>query len=147
MSNNHTVLAEGGKIVRLWLEGHTTKTISKQTGASLSVVYCWIHRWQETGTIRSRPYRRRLKKILWFEYRGLIMARMFNTSLTSTSMIRVPLTFPSASASQFSSSEQRYMTSETSSFNIPTPFYTHNGHPFERYHISSITQQHYPQPT
>lgn len=86
MSNNPAILAERARIVWLWLGGASARSISQQTGASLSVVYRWIHRWQEEGSVRTRPYKRRLRKLKWTE----------NPRLISTGRVALPMTQTSA---------------------------------------------------
>lgn len=69
--NSPAVLIERARIVCLWLGGASARSISQETGVSLSVVYRWIHRWQEEGSIKSRPYNRRLRKVRWSNDNGL----------------------------------------------------------------------------
>ncbi|KAK4317317.1 hypothetical protein Pmani_011581 [Petrolisthes manimaculis] len=56
ITNSPAVVAERARIVWLWLRGESARTVSQQTGASLSTVYRWIRRWQEEGTVRTRPF-------------------------------------------------------------------------------------------
>lgn len=84
MSNSPAVLAERARIVWLWLCGSSVKSISQQTGASLSVVYRWIHRWQEEGSVRNRPYHRRLRKVRWIDDQRQTAPEMMNSSLIPT---------------------------------------------------------------
>lgn len=65
MSNSPAVLAERTWIVWLWLEGASARSISQMTGASLSTVYRWVRRWQDEGSVATRPYHRRLRKVPW----------------------------------------------------------------------------------
>lgn len=53
-----SVLTERANIVWLWLNGMTARDISAKSRASVSTVYRWIRRWQEEGTVATRPYRR-----------------------------------------------------------------------------------------
>lgn len=78
LSNTPTGLAERARIVWLWLGGASARSISKQIGTSLSVVYRWIHRWQDEGTIKTRPYHRRLRRIRWLGGHGMSLVRMTN---------------------------------------------------------------------
>lgn len=84
MSNNPAILAERARIVWLWLGGASARSISQQTGASLSVVYRWIHRWQEEGSVRTRPYQRRLRKLKWTESPRLITTDRITLPMTQT---------------------------------------------------------------
>lgn len=47
------------QIVRLWLTGASAMTISNHLRVSLSTVYRWVRRWQEQGTVKTKPYRKR----------------------------------------------------------------------------------------
>lgn len=78
LSNTPTGLAERARIVWLWLGGASARSISQQIGTSLSVVYRWIHRWQDEGTIRTRPYHRRLRRVRWLGGHGMPLVRMTN---------------------------------------------------------------------
>ncbi|KAK4327479.1 hypothetical protein Pmani_002035 [Petrolisthes manimaculis] len=88
MSNNPAILAERARIVWLWLGGASAKSISQQTGASLSVVYRWIHRWQEEGSVRTRPYHRRLRRLRWNDSHRLSTPGIINLPSTLTRTVR-----------------------------------------------------------
>lgn len=77
-SNTPTGLAERARIVWLWLGGASARSISQQIGTSLSVVYRWIHRWQDEGSIKTRPYHRRLRRVRWLGDHGMSLVRMTN---------------------------------------------------------------------
>lgn len=64
-TNSQAVVAERSRIVLLWMGGTSAKLISKQTGSSLSTVYRWIRRWQEEGSVKTRPYHRKLRSTPW----------------------------------------------------------------------------------
>ncbi|KAK4317315.1 hypothetical protein Pmani_011579 [Petrolisthes manimaculis] len=55
VSTAHRSVHLRAKIILLYLRGTSARSISHQTGASLTTVYRWIHRWQE------RPYSSILK--------------------------------------------------------------------------------------
>lgn len=65
-------MAERARIVWLWLGGASARAISHQTGASLSTVYRWVRRWQEEGTVETKPYQRQLRKNPWSETNKLL---------------------------------------------------------------------------
>lgn len=92
MSNSPAVLAERAKIVLLWLGGSSARSISQQTGASLSTVYRWIHRWQEEGSVETKPYQRRLRKVQWNDKKDLKRRSIFETSLKLAKDERVNVT-------------------------------------------------------
>lgn len=117
LSNTPTGLAERAKIVWLWLGGASARSISQQIGTSLSVVYRWIHRWQDEGTIKTRPYHRRLRRVRWLGGQGMSLVRLTNQyysnarvvhsrrpSLTSKSgllpLLQVPQITPISAAEQ-----------------------------------------------
>lgn len=43
-------------IIRLWLQGLCVRDISYLTRASMTTVYRWVKRWQDNGTVMTRPY-------------------------------------------------------------------------------------------
>lgn len=59
------VLVKRARIVQLWQKGTAVRTISRKTGASVTTVYRWIRRWQEEGTLKTRPYRKRPRAATW----------------------------------------------------------------------------------
>ncbi|KAK3886252.1 hypothetical protein Pcinc_009585 [Petrolisthes cinctipes] len=65
ITNAPAVIAERAKIVWLSLKGASARTVSQQTGASLSTVYRWIRRWQEEGSVRTRPFHKVKRKASW----------------------------------------------------------------------------------
>lgn len=46
--SSHRTVRLRAKIIWLWLRGTSARSISHQTGASLTTVYRWIHRWKES---------------------------------------------------------------------------------------------------
>ncbi|KAK3859446.1 hypothetical protein Pcinc_034445 [Petrolisthes cinctipes] len=65
LASGHRNVQLRAKIILLWLRGTSARSISHQTGASLTTVYRWIHRWQErpyssifkhTSPVRQRDY-------------------------------------------------------------------------------------------
>lgn len=72
LGHRPAVMAERARIVWLWLGGASARAISHQTGASLSTVYRWVLRWQEEGTVETKPYYRRLRKDPWSETKKLL---------------------------------------------------------------------------
>lgn len=50
------------RIVWMWLTGMSAREISVYTGASVSTVYRWVHRWNEERTLEERPNRGRPRK-------------------------------------------------------------------------------------
>ncbi|KAG7162359.1 putative homeodomain-like HTH_23 containing protein 1 [Homarus americanus] len=55
------------RIVWMWLSGMSARSISYETGASICTVYRWIRRWQEEGTVDTRPYRGRPRDSSWMQ--------------------------------------------------------------------------------
>lgn len=88
MSNSPAVLAERTWIVWMWLEGSSARSISQQTGASLSTVYRWVRRWQDEGSVATRPYHRRLKKVPWTAKREFAKIRKMYNPSTSANELR-----------------------------------------------------------
>lgn len=72
--NSPTLVAARACIVWLWLDGASARAISRQTGASLSTVYRWVRRWQEEGTVETKPYHRRLRRNPWSDSNKLLRA-------------------------------------------------------------------------
>lgn len=64
-TNFTNVLVKRARIVHLWQKGTAVRTISRKTGASITTVYRWIRRWQEEGTLKTRPYRKRPRAATW----------------------------------------------------------------------------------
>lgn len=89
-TNSQAVVAERSKIVLLWMGGTSAKLISKQTGASLSTVYRWIRRWQEEGSVKTRPYHRRLRSTPWTCERNIIPSNIEKSSWTFSSTANFP---------------------------------------------------------
>lgn len=58
MKNAHsrTIMADRLVMVWMWLNGASARRISSHTGASVSTVYRWIRRWNDEGTLETRPY-------------------------------------------------------------------------------------------
>lgn len=54
--NNSAIKPDCIKIVKMWLEGLSARTISLETGVSMSTVYRRVRRWREDGTVATRPY-------------------------------------------------------------------------------------------
>lgn len=46
-------------ILKMWLEGFSARTISMQTGVSMSTVYRRVRRWREGRMEATRPYQTR----------------------------------------------------------------------------------------
>lgn len=92
--NSPAVLIERARIVCLWLGGASARSISQETGVSLSVVYRWIHRWQEEGTIKSRPYNRRLRKVRWSNDNGLTTTNVIHAASTPRKLPQLPQKIP-----------------------------------------------------
>lgn len=89
-TNCQAVVAERSKIVLLWMGGTSAKLISKETGASLSTVYRWIRRWQEEGSVKTRPYHRKLRSTPWTCERSLISSHMEKSPRTLSSIVNFP---------------------------------------------------------
>ncbi|KAK3892676.1 hypothetical protein Pcinc_003469 [Petrolisthes cinctipes] len=127
MSNSPAILAERARIVWLWLGGASARSISQQTGASLSVVYRWIHRWQEEGSVRTRPYHRELRRLRWNDSHRLSTPGSINLPSTPTRSLRpqVPLSLTSEKPSSLSMAQATLATS-ISSFEsqLQNPFIT-----------------------
>ncbi|KAK3874482.1 hypothetical protein Pcinc_020593 [Petrolisthes cinctipes] len=107
--NSPTVLLERAKLVRLWLAGASARSISQQIGVSLSVVYRWIHRWQEQGSIKTRPYNRRLRKVRWTKTHGLTTANIVHPSSAPANLplLSQQIPLPSTSLMTLKSSVNR----------------------------------------
>ncbi|KAK4313625.1 hypothetical protein Pmani_015029 [Petrolisthes manimaculis] len=99
MSNSPAVLAERARIVLLWLGGSSARSISQQTGASLSTVYRWIHRWQDDGSVETKPYHRRLRKIPWTDKKGHKKRNIVESPMASAKREKT-INFPLTSKSQ-----------------------------------------------
>lgn len=54
--NNSPIRPGCVTIVKMWLEGLSARTISMETGVSMSTVYRRVRRWREGGTVATRPY-------------------------------------------------------------------------------------------
>lgn len=93
MISSSAVIAERARIVWLWLGGESARSISQQTGASLSTVYRWIRRWQE-GSIYTKPYHRRLRNVHVADNQNLITAQRKNAHFTATGEVRSPECVP-----------------------------------------------------
>lgn len=89
-TNSQQVVAERSKIVLLWMGGTSAKLISKQTGASLSTVYRWIRRWQEEGSVKTRPYHRKLRSTPWTCERSTLPSNMEKSPWTLSSSTNFP---------------------------------------------------------
>lgn len=145
MSNSPAVLAERAKIVLLWLGGSSARSISQQTGASLSTVYRWIHRWQEEGSVETKPYQRRLRKVQWNDKRDLKRRNIVETSLKSAKGERINVT-------QIKESHVLPFGRAVSPLphGIPQPENQTEGsekkHPFQLYLYSKLIQQVFPPP-
>lgn len=53
----HTILADRIRFVQLWAGGMSARDIALVTGASMTTVYRWIHRWQREGNVYTRRHR------------------------------------------------------------------------------------------
>lgn len=84
ISNTPAVVAERARIVWLWLGGASARSVSQQTGASLSTVYRWIRRWQEEGSVRTRPFHKGKLKTLWCEQSNERNMKKIRTPESST---------------------------------------------------------------
>ncbi|KAK4322230.1 hypothetical protein Pmani_007028 [Petrolisthes manimaculis] len=129
MSNSPAILAERARIVWLWLGGASVRSISQQTGASLSVVYRWIHRWQEEGSVRTRPYHRDLRRLRWNDSHRLSTPTPGSINLPSTPTRSVrpqaPLSMTSEKPSSLSMAQATLATSISSFQNqLHNPFIT-----------------------
>lgn len=103
-TNSQAVVAERSKIVLLWMGGTSAKLISKQTGASLSTVYRWIRRWQDEGSVKTRPYHRKLRSTSWTCERSIIPRNMEKSPWRLSSSANFPepaTTLTSRRASSF----------------------------------------------
>lgn len=143
MSNSPAVMAERAKIVLLWLGGSSARSISQQTGASLSTVYRWIHRWQEEGSVETKPYQRRLRKVQWNDKKCLKRKNMVETFLKSAKGERITVTH---------SQESRVLPLGSAvlplSYAVPQPENqtedSEKNHPFHLHLYSKLTQQAFP---
>ncbi|KAK3888062.1 hypothetical protein Pcinc_007852 [Petrolisthes cinctipes] len=116
MSNNTRILAERARIVWLWLGGASARSISQQTGASLSVVYRWIHRWQEEGSVRTRPYHRELRRLRWNDSYRLSTPGTINVPSTPTRTVRPQATLLTSEQPSSISMSQATLATTNSSF-------------------------------
>lgn len=87
ITNAPAVVAERARIVWLWLGGASARSVSQQTGASLSTVYRWIRRWQEEGSVRTRPFHKEKRKTLWCE-----QSKQRNKNKRRARTIQIPVT-------------------------------------------------------
>lgn len=80
------VVAERARIVWMWLLGVSARDISFQTGASISKVYRWIRRWQDTGTVETKTYRRKSGAHSRAHETGTVQAMHLTSLLTTESV-------------------------------------------------------------
>lgn len=57
-----TALSDRANFVRMWMTGMSFRAIALATGASVSTVYRWIHRWKLEGNVNTKFHRHRLIK-------------------------------------------------------------------------------------
>lgn len=71
------------RIVWMWLTGMSAREISLYTGASVSTVYRWVHRWNEERTLEERPNRGRpRKKVMKNNHVNKFVLRSHHTSFS-----------------------------------------------------------------
>ncbi|KAG7162400.1 Glutamate receptor ionotropic, kainate 1-like 1 [Homarus americanus] len=94
---NSEVIATRAKIVWMWLTGMSARQISRKSGASVTTVYRWIRRWQEEGTVATRPYRRRPRTSSWELEVAAAAASQSQPATSYRIMVAVTVTVVSAS--------------------------------------------------
>ncbi|KAG7162293.1 putative Glutamate receptor-like 74 [Homarus americanus] len=50
-----TAVEDRVKFVWMWVEGMSLRAIARETGASVTTVYRWVHRWQQEGNVNTKP--------------------------------------------------------------------------------------------
>lgn len=89
VGSGHRKVQHRDKIIWLWLRGISARSISHQTGASLTTVYRWIHRWQESRKLL-KPYNSIFKYNfpLW-QKTGCVMSKADQRSTSSCLVPRI----------------------------------------------------------
>ncbi|KAK3862451.1 hypothetical protein Pcinc_031687 [Petrolisthes cinctipes] len=54
-ANAPDVITLRGRIVGMWECGKSSRNIAHMTGVSVRTVNIWIHRWQEEGSLKTKP--------------------------------------------------------------------------------------------
>lgn len=54
-ANASRVICDRGRIIGLWEAGCTSRAIAEELGLHRSTVYKWISRWQEEGSVSTKP--------------------------------------------------------------------------------------------
>lgn len=54
-ANSSRIIGDRGRIIGRWEGGMTPRAIAEELGLHRSTVYKWINRWQEEGSVRTKP--------------------------------------------------------------------------------------------
>lgn len=115
MVSSHRTVRLRAKIIWLWLRGTSARSISHQTGASLTTVYRWIHRWKESKMSLNPYYSILYNNFLTWQRSNCIMSRRDKKSSSTSSVSKVM-------ARRTDGRETVQLTEPVTEFSMPLPW-------------------------